>query len=287
MRQDTKRFTEGNRAAWNHWVTRDTDSDHHKDVARFRATGSSLRPIELAEIGEVAGKSLLHLQCNMGSETLSWARVGASVTGVDIADDAIRAASELALESGLARAARFIRSDIYALPSVLDERFDIVIATYGALCWAPDVENWARVAAGYVAPGGRFLLVDLHPAGMAVNVDGADPSGLRMRLSRSYFHTPDPLTEEKPGEPPVYAWTYSLGEVVSAVAGAGLRIESLHEYPFAHWRQFPQLVESGDGYWRWPDSANSLPLLFSLRARMTLAPRVRTRSARLNSNSYP
>lgn len=267
MRLDTKRFTEGNRAAWNRWVTHDIGSDHHKDVTRFRATGSSLRPIELAEIGDVTGKSLLHLQCNMGSETLSWARMGANVTGVDIADDAIRAASELALDSGLADAARFIRSDIYDLPSVLGERFDIVIATYGALCWAPDVESWARVAADYVAPGGLCLLVDLHPAGMAVDVDSGDPSGLRMRLSRPYFHRPEPITEEKPGEPPVYAWTYSLGEVVSAVAGTGLRIESLHEYPFAHWRQFPHLVESGDGYWGWPDSASSLPLLFSLRAR--------------------
>lgn len=260
-------YTEANRATWNLWMTRDTGSDHHKDVGRYRATGSSLRPIERAELGDVAGASLLHLQCNLGSETLSWARLGARVTGVDIADDAISFARELAEEGGLADVARFIRSDIYDLPATLDERFDIVIATYGALCWAPDLERWAQVAASYVAPGGQLLLVDLHPCGMAMDSDRDDPRGLSLRLSQPYFHTPAPLTEEKPGEPTVYAWTYSLGEVISAVAEAGLRVESLREYPCAHWRQFPQLVESGDGYWRWPDSANTLPLLFSLRAR--------------------
>lgn len=260
-------YTEANRATWNLWVTRDTGSDHHKDVARYRATGSSLRPIEQAELGDVAGRSLLHLQCNLGSETLSWARLGARVTGVDIADDAISFAQDLAEEGGLTDMARFIRSDVYDLPAILDERFDIVIATYGALCWAPDLERWARVAAGYVAPGGLLLLVDLHPAGMAMDTSQEDPHGLSLRLSHSYFHTREPLTEEKPGEPPVYAWTYSLGEVVSAVAVAGLRVESLREYPCAHWRQFPQLVEHGDGYWRWPDAASTLPLLFSLRAQ--------------------
>lgn len=260
-------YTEANRATWNLWMTRDTGSDHHKDVARYRATGSSLRPIEQAELGDVAGRSLVHLQCNLGSETLSWARLGARVTGVDIADEAISFAQELAEQGGMTDTARFIRSDVYDLPATLDERFDIVIATYGALCWAPDLERWARVAAGYLAPGGLLLLVDLHPAGMAMDTSQEDPHGLSLRLSHSYFHTREPLTEEKPGEPPVYAWTYSLGEVVSAVAVAGLRVESLREHPCAHWRQFPQLVEHSDGYWRWPDAANTLPLLFSLRAR--------------------
>jgi SAM-dependent methyltransferase len=267
MERRERSYTEANRAAWNLWVMRDTGSDHYKDVARYRATGSSLRPIEWAELGDVAGKSLLHLQCNLGSETLSWARLGAKIMGVDISDDAIAFAQALTEESSLTDRARFIRSDIYDLPATLYERFDIVIATYGALCWAPDLGRWARIAADYVAEGGLLLLVDLHPAGMALDADQGDPRGLNLRLAQSYFHVREPLTEEKPGEPPVYAWTYGLGEVVSAVADAGLRVESLREYPFAHWRQFPQLVESGDGYWRWPDPANTLPLLFSLRAR--------------------
>jgi len=259
-------YTEANRATWNLWVTRDTGTDHYKDVERYRATGSSLRPIERAELGAVAGRSLLHLQCNLGSETLSWARLGARVTGMDISDAAISYARALAADSGLSERARFICSDVYTLPEALDETFDIVFASYGALCWAPDVEGWARVAARYVAPGGELLLVDMHPAGMALVPAASDPSGRSLRLDRPWFHTREPVVEETPGEPPVYAWGYSLGEVVSALAATGLRIESLHEHTCAHWRQYPQLVESGDGYWRWPDPANELPLLFSLRA---------------------
>src|SRR5215469_10010591 len=108
-RTDIPRYTEANRQTWNLWITRDSGSDHYKDVARYRATGSSLRPIEVAELGDVTGKSLLHLQCNLGSETLSWARRGAHVTGVDIADDAIASAQALAAEGGLEERARFIR----------------------------------------------------------------------------------------------------------------------------------------------------------------------------------
>jgi SAM-dependent methyltransferase len=272
---DYARYTEANRATWNLWLARDVGSDHHKDVARFRATGSSLRPIELSELGDqVAARSLLHLQCNLGSETLSWARLGARVTGIDISDEAIRFARALAEESGLSEQARFIRSDLYKLPDALDETFDVVFASYGALCWAPDLAGWAQIAARYVAPGGELLLIDLHPVGMAMDTVRNDASGRSLRLDRPYFHPherpPEPPTApqagQAPEEPPVYAWGYGLGEAVSAVAATGLRIASLGEYPYAHWRQFPQLVESGDGYWRWPDPANQLPLLFSLRA---------------------
>src|SRR5579859_4104061 len=117
-------YTASNRALWNAWTAQHTDSDHHRDVARFRATGSSLRPIERAELGEVTGKSLLHLQCNMGCDTLSWARLGASVTGVDLSDAAIERGRALASAASLP--ARFLQSDLYAIPDALDEQFDIV-----------------------------------------------------------------------------------------------------------------------------------------------------------------
>lgn len=262
----TRSYTEANRATWNLWMTRDTETDHFKDVARYRETGSSLRPIEREALGEVAGKSLLHLQCNLGSETLSWARLGARVVGVDIADEAIHVARGLASEGGLSEQARFVRADIYDLPETLDETFDIVIASYGALCWAPDLGGWTAVAARYVAPGGSLLLVDMHPAGMALDADPSDPSGRTLRLARPYFHTTAPEREEPSGESPVYVWNYGLGEVVTAVANMGLRVEWLREHPLSWWRQYPSMVETGDGYWRWPDETFDLPLLFSLRA---------------------
>lgn len=257
---------EDNRATWNVWMRRDTDSDHFKDVARYRAVGSSLRPIEREALGEVAGKSLLHLQCNLGSDTLSWARLGARVTGVDISDEAIAFATRLAEETGMRERAQFIRADLYDLPATLDQRFDIVVATYGALCWAPDLAGWARVAAHHVAPGGILLLVDTHPLGMAFAVDPTDAMGHTLRLSHSYHHTEEPQTAYTPTGETVHVWGYGLGEVVTAVAATGLRVESLAEHACSFWRQSSQLVESGDGYWRWPEPDNDTPMLFSLRA---------------------
>lgn len=264
---DQRRYTEANRATWNIWAQRDTQSDHHADVARFRATGSSLRPIERdALAGRVAGTRLLHLQCNLGSDTLSWARLGAQVTGVDISDEAIRQACALAEEAGLAGQARFIRADLYDLPQTLTERFDIVVASYGVLCWAPDLDGWASAAAGCVAPGGELLLVDMHPMGGVAQADADAPHGLRLAPTLAYFHAAAPEDEGTlPGES-IFTWRYSLGEVISAVAATGLRIEWLREYPFSFWRQFPQLTPDDDGYWRWPDVTAELPLLFALRA---------------------
>src|SRR5690242_11812166 len=117
-----------NRRLWNAWTQRHLDSAHHQDVATFRAGGLTLRSIEREALGDVRGRSLLHLQCNMGSDTLSWVRLGAHVTGVDFSDAAVAQARALASEVGLP--ARFLQSDLYALPSALDEQFDIVFASY-------------------------------------------------------------------------------------------------------------------------------------------------------------
>lgn len=267
-------YTEANRAAWNTWLARDLYSAHHQDVARFRATGSSLRSIELAELGgEVSGKTLLHLQCNMGSDTLSWARLGARVTGIDFSEAAIAQARMLATEANLP--ARFLQSDLYALPDLpemRDEWFDIVFTSYGALCWLPDLTRWAEIAARFLRPGGTLLLVETHPFAMMVETAGGEDSR-SLRVNGPYFHATEPLAEPVGGNlavagapGAVYIWRYSLGEVVTALARAGLRIERLEEYPLAHYQQFPCLVQGEDGWWRWPTPENTLPMLFALAA---------------------
>ena len=136
-------------------------SDDHRAVEVVRAGGSTLRSIERDELGEVTGKTLLHLQCNMGADTLSWARLGATVTGVDFSHAAISVARRLAEEVGLP--ARFIAADIHHLPDALDERFDLVVSTYGTIGFLPDLARWAEVVARSVVDGGRFLLVEIHP----------------------------------------------------------------------------------------------------------------------------
>lgn len=276
-------YTAANRALWNTWTARDVASEHHRDVARYRATGSSLRGVELAELGAavgVAGKSLLHLQCNMGSETLSWARLGARVTGVDIADDAIARAQALAAEGGLTdEQARFIRADIYDMPPTLDGQFDIVFTSYGALFWLPDLAGWAQVIARCLKPGGVFYMVEMSPlTNMLSFRPGPQPAdgraGVTFQVANPYTHNAEPQVEENAtadGTERVYVWSYGLGETLTALIEAGLRLEYVHEFPFAHYQRFPMLVPGDDHYWRWPDSANAspittTPLLFSTLA---------------------
>lgn len=263
-------YTQANRAVWNAWTEHHRDSDHHLDVERFQTSGSSLRAIERAELGDVAGKTLLHLQCNMGCDTLSWARLGAAVTGVDLADAAIERARALALEAGLA--GRFIRSDLYELPNALDERFDIVFASYGALCWMPDLARWAEIVARYVKPGGEFYIVDMHPFGMLFESQHAHATDTTFQVVAPYFHGAQPVAERAQhtggAAGMVYAWHYGLGEVISALVDAGLHITFVHEFPMAHYQQFPVLVPREDGLWHWPEgSGNTMPLLFSILAR--------------------
>ena len=262
-------YLDSNRQLWDAWTQNYVESAHHQDVATFRAGGLTVRSIEREALGEVRGRSLLHLQCNMGSDTLSWARLGANVTGVDFSEVAIAQAQSLAAEANIA--AQFLQCDLYALPAMLDEQFDIVFASYGALCWLPDLTRWAEIAARALRPGGTLLLVEMHPFAMMLETTGDD--GLNLRVDGPYFHAAEPLAEPVSGRmavtdapPSIYIWRYSLGEVVSALARAGLRIERLEEYPLAHYQRFPCLVQGADGWWRWPTPDNTLPMLFAITA---------------------
>jgi 2-polyprenyl-3-methyl-5-hydroxy-6-metoxy-1,4-benzoquinol methylase len=268
-------LTRANQTIWDAWTASDNDSDHARDAARVAVGGSSLRPIERAEVGEVSGKTLLHLLCNRGSDTLSWARLGALVTGVDFSGQCIAQAHALALATGLS--ARFLQTDLYALPEVLDEQFDIVFMSYGVLCWMPGLPRWAELAAQYVRPSGVLYLVDMHPFAAFLSADEAlPPAGVHLNTAQPYFHAANPhqTTErltDTTGEnsqrlATLSVWSYSLGEVVSAIASAGLQVEFLHEHPVSFYHQFPLLVEGTDGLWRWPEPMTQLPLLFSLRA---------------------
>lgn len=262
--------TAANRANWNAW-TRINAASTHYDVAGFKAGRSSLKPLEIEEVGEVAGKTLLHLQCHFGLDTLSWARRGALVTGVDFSDEAIVLARSLADEVGLA--ARFICSDLYALPEVLDERFDIVFTSYGVLFWLRDLGRWAEVVARYLKPGGVFYIAELHPF---ANVFDNDEGVTELRPRWPYTHAAGPVPNEVQGtyaDPQdefravEYCWSFGLGEVITAVIAAGLRIEWVHEFPYMWEQHGPLMAQRDDGAWGWADPANTIPLLFSLRAR--------------------
>jgi SAM-dependent methyltransferase len=261
---------ETNRRHWEELVGLHLQPNAVYDVPAFKAGRSTLLPVELEELGDVRGKTLLHLQCHIGLDTLSWARRGATVTGADFSAAAIRVARELAAE--LAILASFVESDVYRLNSVLQAEFDIVFASYGVVGWLPDFPRWARVAASYLKPGGVFYLLDGHPLGNAL-AEGSTPDALSLDFpylktgavvlddDGSYADRSAKLTNRRTVE-----FAHGLGEMVSALIEAGLQLDFLHEFPFAGWQRLSAMLQNDDGYWRLPGDDDSIPFLFSIKA---------------------
>ena len=254
----------GNRRAWDLRTRAHLQSTFY-DVASFKEGRIPLRPPEREELGDVAGRSLLHLQCHFGMDTLSWARLGARVTGADFSPEAIAVATSLAAELGID--ARFVCSDVYDLPDALDDRFDVVVATYGIVSWLPDLARWARVAAHFLRPGGTFCLVEIHPfISLFDEVDG------RLELTGSLFdrgpHVRETVATYADGLAlPAHVehnWFWPVSSVVTALCAAGLRIERLRELPVDVRQRLPSMVRGEDGYWRLP--GDPLPLLFTVVA---------------------
>jgi SAM-dependent methyltransferase len=261
-----------NEALWDAWTQIHSTGDFY-DLEAFKAGGVRVRPYEIELIGDVTGKTLLHLQCHFGIDTLSWARLGAKVTGADFSPAAIELARSLADELGFPEA-RFVRSNLYDLPNALDGEFEVVYTSRGVLGWLPDIRGWARVVAHFLAPGGTFFISEAHPVLQAFESEGVAPGELR--LAYPYWEHAEPLTFEVKGsyadpdagvgEHTEHGWDHGLGEIVTALIDAGLRIETLVEHPFVEWK-IDFLVEDDEGRWRLPaDAGGELPLMFSLRA---------------------
>jgi SAM-dependent methyltransferase len=262
-----------NRALWDEWTPIHVRSEFY-DVAGWKAgrAGRDLQPLLLEEVGDVAGKDLLHLQCHFGLDTLSWARRGARVTGADFSERAIEQARALSAETGLD--ATFVVADIVELPAHLEGDFDVVFTSFGAINWLNDLPRWAEVAAHFVRPGGFFYIAEAHPFAWVFDDDDA---ATELRLAYHYWPSPEPLVFPTEGsyadpdasveEPLEYAWQHSMGEIVTSLATAGLRIDYLHEHSWVPWKMFPFMVEAEPGIWRLPEPFDQrLPVLFSLKA---------------------
>lgn len=265
----TRMYYDTNRRNWNERTPIHARSLSY-DLDGFRAGRNSLLPIERVEVGEVNGKSLLHLQCHLGTDTLSWAQLGALVTGVDFSEEALTVARSLNID--LALNARFLQSNIYDLPKVLDAQFDIVYTSYGVLCWLHDIPRWAQIAAQYVKPGGTFYLAEFHPLAVAICDGGVD--GDTFRMTFPYFSQNEPCycapgytytDGEEQTQTGAYEWSYTIGQVTTALIDAGLQIEFLHEHPCCAFPILPEMQEDADGLW-WRQQ-HDFPLMFSLRAR--------------------
>ena len=245
------------------------------DVTGFKAGRITLKDLEIEELGPVAGKSLLHLQCHFGMDSMSWARLGASVTGVDLSDASIELARDLNDELGLG--VRFIRSNVYDLPEVLDEQFDIVYTATGALCWLPELPSWGRIIARYLKPGGTFYMLDEHPTGRVFSPTDDNDADYELIPQNSYFLEPEGTLDE--GErrsyvgsdtisTPVYEWQHSMSEIVNALIGAGLKIEFIHEFPYSFFRPLPIMSQDAKGWWRLDEHHGNIPFMLSIKAAL-------------------
>jgi SAM-dependent methyltransferase len=273
-RPDVEASFAANQRLWDAWTAVHAAGEFY-DLGGFRTGGIRIRPYEIAALGDVTGRTLLHLQCHFGLDTLSWARLGATVTGVDFSQAAIRLARELAADIGVTDA-RFIESNVYQLPVRLADEFDIVYTSRGVLGWLPDIRGWARVVARFVKPGGRFYISEAHPLIQTFESEGVGPRELRLRYP--YWEHGDPLIFDVHGsyadrdaelgaEHTEHGWNHGLGEIVTALIDAGLRLDRLDEQPFLEWpADFLVEREPGSGVYVLPDGPGELPLMFSLLA---------------------
>ena len=265
-------FLAANRRNWDERVPiHRRDRNGFYAVERFFREGKPLRAIESGELGDVAGKRVIHLQCHFGLDTLALARQGAIVTGLDFSPAAVAEARRLATKTGLH--AEFVCANVYDARESVAGDFDIAYVTWGTICWLPDLTGWAQTIAALLARGGFLYFADAHPNMLILEerdgrlvheyaIDTPADQPLVFDEPQTYTGAPTPLTASR-----TYQWIHSLSRLVNALIGAGLTLEFLHEHPSLPWPLFPMFVCGEDGMYRLPDSVPAFPLSLSLRAR--------------------
>ncbi len=248
-----------NKKAWDKRTKVHVDSKFY-DVDAFIKGKSSLNAIELKEVGDVEGKSLLHLQCHFGQDTLSWARLGAKVTGVDLSQEAISQAESLAETLNIDSS--FVCADIYEFGETNQQRFDVVFTSYGALCWLPDLARWAQTIVKSMKVGGQVNIVEFHPINEILS-------------GHSYFNTNTPdienegtYTENCPGvKSKMVTWAHPISEVINALIGVGICIDSFNEYPYSPYNCFEGLEKISEDKYQYLSSGQVVPLVYSIKGR--------------------
>ncbi len=267
-------YLKANLASWDEAVELHVSSELY-DLEGFKAGKSSLSGIEERELGPLVheGTTLLHLQCHFGLDTLSWARRGATVTGVDFSSEGIAQARALAGEAGLSSRATFVQSDVEDLPDRLSGEFDVVFTSWGALIWLGDLERWAQVVAHFLKPGGTFYIAEFHPCAYLI-ADDATPAA--MRVGYPYFQYGRPQRFDEPGDyadpaatlenTVTFGWNHGLAEIIDPLLRCGMRLDALHEFPYTiPGLPFPFLELCDDGLQRVKGRHDDFPLSFSLR----------------------
>ncbi|MFD2564562.1 class I SAM-dependent methyltransferase [Aquimarina rubra] len=253
-----------NKATWDEKVEVHSSSDFY-DLESFKEGGSSLMKFELDALGNVQGKTLLHLQCHFGQDTLSWSRMGAKCTGVDLSEKGIELAKQL--NSELKLDAEFFCCNVLDTSDYVKDQFDIVFTSYGVIGWLPDLKPWGKMIAERLKTGGTFYMVEFHPIVWMFDYLEGTP-----KIKYGY-HQKEAIYEEYQGTyadtnskmiSREYGWNHGLGEVVSALSEAGLTIEYLREYDESPYDIFPDLVKNENGMFESSDKL--FPLLFAIKA---------------------
>lgn len=259
-----KEYIEINKASWNSRTDAHLESEFY-DVKGFITGKTSLNKIELDLLGDISGKSILHLQCHFGQDTISLARLGAKVTGVDLSDKAIQSANELAKTTNTQ--ANFICCDLYDLPNHLDEQFDMVFTSYGTIGWLPDLDKWAKIVSRFLKPKGKFLFVEFHPVVWMFDDNF-------QKVGYNYFNK-GPIVETESGtyadkDAPItnqyVTWNHAISEVVNNLIKHGLVINSLDEFDYSPYNCFNKTIEFEPKKFRIEHLENKIPMVYSIMA---------------------
>lgn len=253
-----------NKKWWNNITSVHSRSSLY-NLKKFKKGATSLQKIEISELGNIKGKSVLHLLCHFGMDSLSLAKMGAKVTGVDLSDKSINLAQDLSKQLHIP--AEFICSDVYKLSHVLSKKFDIVFMSYGVLLWLSDIKKFGKIISSFLKKGGIFYIVELHPFTNLLSHD--------FKMRYDYFDK-GPFLDDANGsytdwkdatKGVTYEWSYTIADITDSLIGAGLKIDFIHEFPFTMYDQFPGFMrKNSKGQYVLKNKNVGIPLLFSLKA---------------------
>ena len=258
-------YIEINKNLWNSRTEAHLKSDFY-DVGSFLKGKSSLNEIELKLLGDVNGKSILHLQCHFGQDSISLGRMGATVTGVDLSDKAITAANELALKTNIPAA--FICCDLYDLPKHLDKKFDIVFTSYGTIGWLPDLSKWAKIISRFLKAKGKFIFADFHPVIWMFD-NNFEKVAYNYFKDQAIIETEEGTYADRKAEirQQSVGWNHSISEVLNSLIAEGLSINSMNEYDYSPYNCFNNTVEAGPNQYRIKHFENKIPMVFAIEAQ--------------------
>ncbi len=257
-------YIEINRQSWNNRIETHLKSEFY-DLNGFLQGKSSLNDIELNLLGDINGKTILHLQCHFGQDTISLGRLGAEVTGVDLSNKAIESAKQIAKDTN--STAKFICCDIYDLPNHLEEKFDIVFTSYGTIGWLPDLDKWAKIVSKFLKPNGQFVFVEFHPVVWMFD-DNFEKIGYSYFNSGAIIETENGTYADKKADitQSSVCWNHGLSEVLNNLISNGVEINSLEEHDYSPYNCFNKTIEFEPKKYRIEHLDDKIPMVYSITA---------------------